>query len=123
MRGRRQSCEKIAPIGTGDLHQALEGARELAALHAFCSAHVCTPAEVSDDSKHLHLPRVLQLMRNRGYQVEDPVPAPHQPKKGFTAWLVHIRMSKVKFDMAFYTPNAPKSGGRKKSPTPHMEPA
>lgn len=110
-------------LGTGVLHQALEASRDREALHRFCSAHVCTADEVSEDGKRLYLPRVLQLMRNRGYQVDDPVPAPHQPKKGFTAWLVHIRMPKVKFDMAFYTPDAPKSRGRKKSPSPHMETA
>jgi hypothetical protein len=62
-------------------------------------------------------------MRSRGYQVADPSPAPIQPKRGLTAWIVHIRMPKVEFDMGFYTPDAPKPSARKKSPTSHMEPA
>jgi hypothetical protein len=114
---------RTTPIGTGELHQVLEDARDRAQLTKFCSAHVCTPTEVSEDGVRLHLPRVLQLMRSRGYQVADPVPAPMQPKRGLTAWIVRIRMPKVEFDMGFYTPDAPKPGARKKSPTPHMEPA
>lgn len=109
-------------LGTGELHQALEDARNRETLIRFCSAHVCTPTEVSEDGKRLHLPRVLQLMRSRGYHVSEPTRPQHQPKKGFTAWLVHIRMPRVEFDIGFYTPNAPKQSGRK-SPSPHMESA
>lgn len=114
---------RTTPLGTGELHQVLEDARDKATLASFCSAHVCTPEEVSTDGKRLHLPRVLQLMRSRGYQVADPVQAPIQPKRGLTAWIVHVRLPKVEFDLGFYTPDAPKTGARKKSPTPHMEPA
>lgn len=117
------SRARTTSLGTGELHQALETARDRVELARFCSAHVCTPAEVSEDSVRLYLPRVLQLMRDRGYQVSDPTPAQLQPKRGFTAWLVHIRMPKVEFDLGFYTPDAPKPGARKKSPTSHMEPA
>lgn len=115
---------RTSPLGTGELHQALEDTRDRVELVRFCSAHVCTTFEVSEDGKRLHLPRVLQLMRDRGYQVSDPTPPQHQPKKGFTAWLVHIRTpGSIEFDIGFYTPNEPKQGSRKKSPTPHMEPA
>jgi hypothetical protein len=117
---------RTTPIGTGELHQVLEDARDRVQLAHFCSAHVCTPDQVSADGKRLHLPRVLQLMRDRGYQVSEPTPAQHQPKakQGLTAWLVHIRTPcNIEFDMGFYTPNEPKQGSRKKSPTPHMEPA
>jgi hypothetical protein len=98
---------RTTPIGTGELHQALETARDRVELARFCDAHVCTPDEVSADGTRLHLPRVLQLMRDRGYQVANPVQAPMQPKRGLTAWIVHIRMPKVEFDMGFYTPDAP----------------
>lgn len=115
---------RTTPLGTGELHQALEDARDQGELARFCSAHVCTTFEVSEDGKRLHLPRVLQLMRDRGYHISDPTPPQHQPKKSFTAWLVHIRTpGGIEFDMGFYTPNEPKQGSRKKSPTPHMEPA
>jgi len=100
--------------GTGELHQALEDARDRDALTRFCSAHVCTPGEVSDDGKRLHLPQVLELMRSRGYVVSDPVRASHQPKRGFTAWVVHIRITRAEFDLGFYTPDAGKAGPVKK---------
>jgi len=115
---------RTTPLGTGELHQALENARDQGELARFCSAHVCTPTDVSEDGVRLHLPRVLHLMRSRGYHVCNPIPPQHQPKKGFTAWLVHIRTpGGIEFDMGFYTPNEPKQGSRKKSLTPHMEPA
>lgn len=97
---------RTTQLGTGQLHQALEDARDQVELARFCSAHVCTPADVSDNGKRLHLPHVLQLMRNRGYQVSDPTRPQHQPKKGYTAWLVHIRMPRAEFDIGFYTSNA-----------------
>ena len=91
--------------GTGELHQALEDARDRDTLASFCRANVCTPAEVSDDGKRLHLPRVLGLMRARGYDVSEPRRPQHQPKKGLTAWIVHVRMPRAEFDIGFYTPN------------------
>ena len=97
---------------TGELSRALEDARDRDTLHKFCSAHVCTADQVSEDGNRLHLPRVLQLMRSRGYQVSDPVRAPHQPKRGFTAWLVHIRVTRAEFELGFYTPDAVKPGSR-----------
>lgn len=98
---------RTTPIGTDDLHRTLEEARDRNELSRFCSANVCTPSEVSEDGVRLHFPRVLQLMRNRGYQVSDPKPAPLQPKKGFTAWLVRICVSRAEFDIGFFTPNRP----------------
>jgi len=92
--------------GTGELSRALESARDLDTLQKFCSAHACTPDQVSEDGKRIHMPRVLQLMRIRGYQVSDPARPQHQPKRGFTAWIVHVRMPKAEFDIGFYTPNA-----------------
>lgn len=100
------SRARTTPLGTGELHQALENARDRAELATFCSAHVCTPTEVSEDGVRLYLPRVLQLMRDRGYDVSDPARPQHQPKKGLTAWLVHIRMPRAEFDIGFYTSNA-----------------
>ncbi|MFC5551777.1 hypothetical protein [Massilia aerilata] len=112
---------RTAALGNGELHQALEHARNRATLNRFCSAHVCTPAEVSEDGVRMHLPHVLQLMRNRGYQVADPIRAPHQPKRGFTAWMVHIRMPRVEFDVSFYTPDSAKSGPARKSHPSSLE--
>lgn len=81
--------------------------RDREALSQFCSAHVCTPADVSEDGTHLHLPSVLQLMRSRGYEVSAPIKPQHQPKarQGLTAWVVHIRIGRVEFDLGFYTPS------------------
>ncbi|WP_036170387.1 hypothetical protein [Massilia sp. 9096] len=108
-------------IGTGELHQALEDERNRIQLAEFCSAHVCTPDQVSNDGKRLYLPRVLQLMRDRGYQVSEPAPAPHQPKRGFTAWLVHVRIKSAEFDLGFYTPDAGKAGPVRKPQPSNLE--
>jgi hypothetical protein len=104
-------------LGTGELSRALEDARDRDTLNKFCSANVCTSDEVSEDGKRLHIPRVLELMRSRGYLVSDPVRAPHQPKRGFTAWMVHIRVVRAEFDLGFYTPDAGKAGPVKKPQT------
>lgn len=112
--------------GTGELSRALEDARDRDSLRKFCCAHVCTADQVSEDGQRLHLPRVLQLMRDRGYQISDPKPAPHQSKRGFTAWLVHICIPRVEFDISFYTPDAVKPGAKKAAkptPTPTPTPA
>lgn len=91
--------------GTGELSQALEEARDRETLNRFCSAHVCTTAEVSHDGKRLDMPLVLQLMRARGYDVSTPTRPQHQPKarEGLTAWIVHIRLPRAEFDIGFYT--------------------
>ena len=112
------AARHAAPLGTGHLHDALEGARDLAALNAFCAAQACTPAEVSSDGRRLDMLRIFDLMRSRGYDVSQPVRPQHQPRKGFTAWLVHIRMPGAELDMGFYTqdPVAPaRTSPRKKS--------
>lgn len=111
-----------APLGTGHLHQALEGASQLAALNSFCVAVGCTHAEVSTDGVHIELPRVFDLMRKRGIEVADPVRAPMQPKPGFTGWLVHVRMPRAEFDIGFFTPNpTPVGTPPKKARKPSME--
>lgn len=98
---------RSTPPGTGHLHQALEDARDLATLHAWCSAHVCTADEVSADGKRLDMLLVLDLMRARGYGVSAPARAPHQPRKGFTAWLVDVALPNrgPRCTLGFYTPN------------------
>ncbi|HEY9147037.1 MAG TPA: hypothetical protein VIN36_10165 [Thiobacillus sp.] len=96
---------RTTPPGTGHLHQALEDARDLAALRAFCQAHNCAPEAVSGDGVRLDILRVFDLMRSRGYEVSPPKRPQHQPKKGFTAWLVRIRTAGAEFDMGFFTPN------------------
>lgn len=96
-----------APIGTGHLHQALEDARDLAKLHAFCAATSCTEAEVSSDGVRLDMLRVLDLMRARGYGASSPTKSQHQPRQGFTAWVVDVALPGpgARFAMGFYTPN------------------
>lgn len=105
----RPPCSKArtTPPGTGHLHQALEDARDLATLHAFCSAHVCTSVEVSSDGKRLDMLLVFDLMRSRGYGLSTPARAPHQPKKGFTGWLVDVVLpnSGTQCALGFYTSN------------------
>ena len=107
--------------GTGELSRALEDARDRDTLNRFCSAHVCTSDQVSEDGKRLYMPRVLQLMRSRGYHVSDPVRAPHQPKRGFTAWLVHIRITRAEFHLGFYTADAGRAGIAKKPQPSNLE--
>jgi hypothetical protein len=97
-----------SPPGTGELHRALEDARDRASLSDFCSAHVCTPEEVSTDGKRLDMLRVFDLMRARGYEISAPARAQHQPVKGSTKWLTHVQLpTGQSFDMGFYTPNTP----------------
>lgn len=92
-------------LGTGELSQALEYVRDREALRSFCGAHVCTAADVSSDGRRLDMPRVLQLMRARGYDVSTPIKPQHQPKarQGLTVWIVHIRLPRAEFDIGFYT--------------------
>lgn len=109
--------------GTGELSQALEDARDREALRSFCSAHVCTAADVSSDGKRLDMPRVLRLMRARGYDVSTPIKPQHQPRarQGLTAWIVHIRIRHVEFDLAFYTPTAVGNGAVNKPQLSRLE--
>lgn len=92
--------------GTGELHRALEDSRDLGRLHNFCSAHVCTAAQVSIDGKRLDMLKVFDLMRARGYEVSAPAKSPHQPRNGFTAWLVDITLpNRTSVSLAFFTPD------------------
>jgi hypothetical protein len=99
---------RAKPLGSGDLHQALEESRDLAKLHAFCRANVCTASDVSSDGKRLDMLRVFDLMRTRGYAVSPPTKASHQPKKGFTAWLVAVALPGpgARFTLGFYASNS-----------------
>ena len=109
-------------LGTGELHCALEAARDLAALNSFCAAHACSAEQVSTDGRRLELPKVFELMRSRGIEVAEPVRAPLQPKPGFTGWLVHIRMPRAEFDIGFFTVNpAPAGAPPKRARKPRME--
>ncbi|MGZ9027355.1 MAG: hypothetical protein ACXW2U_08795 [Telluria sp.] len=98
---------RTTPPGTGLLHQALEDARDLASLRAFCARQHCAIADVSADGVRLDMLRVLDLMRTRGYVVSAPKRPQHQPKKGSTAWIVSVQTAGAQFDMGFYTPNTP----------------
>lgn len=91
------------PLGTGDLHRALEASAKSAALEAFCRSTGTRPDEVSADGASLDILRVFDAMRARGYQVSEPERPQQQPKKGFTAWLVHVHKPGVEFRLGFYT--------------------
>lgn len=95
------------PLGTGELHQALEAAGKAAALHDFCRATGTSVDEVSSDGISLDVLRIFDAMRTRGFELAKPRWLQHQAKKGFTAWGVHVRKSGVEFDLAFYTANEP----------------
>lgn len=94
------------PPGTGVLHHALEDARDLGRLNDFCSAHVCTSAQVSTDGKRLDMLKVFALMRTRGYQVSQPVKPQQQLRKGYTTWTVDVTVpAGAAVSLAFSTPN------------------
>ncbi len=96
------------PPGTGVLHHALEDARDLGRLNAFCCAHVCTVGQVSTDGKRLDMLKVFDLMRARGYHVGEPTRPQLQQRKGFTTWLVHVVLpDRTEVTLGFYTPNHP----------------
>lgn len=82
----------LAPLGTGQLHQALDNSRSLAHLHAFCAAHKCEAAQVSVGGIRLDLLLVLDLMRSRGYTVSEPTRPQHQPVKGSSIWTVNVTL-------------------------------
>jgi hypothetical protein len=88
-----RSRQASAPIGTGHLHKALEDSRDHAQLDAFCAAVGCTPADVSTTGMHLDILHVFDLMRSRGYKVSAPAKASHQPRPGFTTWLVDATLA------------------------------
>ena len=102
-----RSRTAIPRIGTGPLHQALATSEKTAALHSFCQATGTRPEEVSSDGTSLDVLRVFDAMRTRGYEVSKPQCPQHQPKKGFTAWWVHVRKANVEFALGFYTANQP----------------
>lgn len=96
-----------APLGTGELHRALEDARDLANLHAFCNALACTASDVSADGLRLDVLRALDLMRGRGYSISNPTRPQLQQRKGSTTWLVNVILPAggPSFVLGFYTPN------------------
>ncbi len=97
---------QTSPLGTGQLHKALEDSRDVARLHAFCSAHVCTVDEVSDDNVRLAPLKVFALMRQHGYQVSEPRRPQQKLRKGFTAWLVDVTLpNQTSCSLAFHTPD------------------
>lgn len=95
------------PIGTGALHQALESASKAAALQSFCQSTGMRPDEVSSDGINLDVLHVFDALRSRGYEVSAPKRPQHQPRKGFTAWCVHVCSAGAEFDLGFYSANKP----------------
>jgi hypothetical protein len=83
---------RTKPPGTGELHQALEHARDSHILQAFCNDHGCPVSEVSTDGIHISMPLLLDLMRRRGYSVDAPVRPQTQLRKGHTTWLVNVTL-------------------------------
>ncbi|NML62248.1 hypothetical protein HHL21_14420 [Massilia sp. RP-1-19] len=103
---RAAAPPRTTPPGTGHLHQALEDARDLAVLRAFCRTHNCPPEAVSGDGVRLDMLRVFDLMRSLGYDVSPPKRPQHQPKKGFTTWLIDVTTPNgTSLQMGFATPN------------------
>jgi hypothetical protein len=100
--------QAAAPLGTGQLHQALEESQDRSKLKAFCAAVGCTAAEASSDGAHLDILRVLDVMRVRGYQVSAPIKPPHQPRRDLTTWLVDVILPNngPALRLGFVTPNA-----------------
>ncbi len=97
---------QTTPLGTGALHHALEDARDLARLNDFCSAHVCTVAQVSVDGIRLDPLKVFDLMRTKGYTVSEPHRPQQQLRAGFTTWLVEITVPNgARVQLGFHTPN------------------
>lgn len=96
-----------ARIGTGELHQALEDAKDHARLIAFAASVGCAISDVcTPDGKRLDMLRTLALMRQRGYTVGDPHRPQSQLRKGHTTWCVSITLpSGASCAMAFFTPN------------------
>ncbi len=103
---RAAARAQTTPPGTGALHHALEDARDLGRLNAFCSAHVCTVDQVSADGKRLDMLKVFGLMRTRGYQVSQPSKPQQQLHKAHTTWTVDITVpTGAAVSLAFSTPN------------------
>lgn len=95
------------PVGTGPLHNALEASRDLTRLHAFCRSIGCAPGDVSSDGgKSLDIMRVFDAMRRRGYSISQPSRPQTQLRKGFTAWVVNVKLPDgPACQLGFYTPN------------------
>lgn len=81
--------------------------RDRSQLQDFCAAVCCTQAEASSDGIHLDILRVLDLMRDRGYQASAPVKPPHQSRRDLTTWLVDVTLPNngPSIRLALVTPN------------------
>lgn len=102
----RPGMSRTTPPGTGELHQALENARDSKILHAFCQEHGCAVVDVSSDGVRVDMLRVLDLMRRRGYTVAEPTRPQSQQRKGHTTWLVAIALPNGPHcALGFCTPN------------------
>jgi hypothetical protein len=101
------TAARTAPIGSGILHHALEEARDRANLQAFCHAVGCAPADASSDGIHVDMPRVFEIMRQRGYTVGQPAHAPCQVRKGRTIWHVAVTLPAggPSLALGYLTPN------------------
>lgn len=73
------------------LSQALAAATTLARLQHLATSIRCAPADLSSDGgRSIDILRVLDVMRSRGYQIEQPVIAKVQPQPQHTVWLLDV---------------------------------
>lgn len=100
---------KAAPAHSRPLHDALADAAARTRLHAAAQRLGCDPLDMSADGQRFDMPRMLELMRRRGYDVGAPVRPQLQPwiKRGQVAWTVSVGMPGARFTLAFFEPATP----------------
>jgi hypothetical protein len=100
---------KTAPTRANPLHDALVDADAKARLQASARSIGCDPIDISADGQHVDMPRMLDLMRRRGYEVGALVRPPHQPhiKAGLVTWTVAVGLPGARLTLAFFEPATP----------------
>lgn len=100
---------KPAPTRSSPLHDALVDADTKARLRASAQRLGCDPFDISLDGQHFDMPRLIELMRRRGYDVGAPVRPQQQPniKSGQVMWTVAVGMPGARLTLAFFEPATP----------------
>lgn len=102
------TARRPAPANSSDLSRALAAGKALASLQRFACSMDCNPLDLSvDGGKTLDLVRVLEVMRARGYTVEEPRRPQAQLRHDVTTWLVGIEVSGVRATVAIAIPKEP----------------